>query len=739
MPHIFRDRRREASGDPWAWSGLEPEVREALGGRIERELARRSMFGSLVYFIVTVIVGFSTPYYFDHSRILVVTAVLTLVAGLARIIAAQRLQEWPVHEIPRTKLIFRCAIYSLFAIWGAFCGWTLHLYAGEWTAMLLLLSTASLAGGGTSSLAPDLRLALRCLTIMFAPTIVVALTIGEARHFGLALLATIYLAFLLLQARGNWSAFWGASVAMEREKIRGSAERRKAETERASLVTAIEQAAEEIVITNINGDIEYCNPSFERLSGYSRAEVIGRNPRFLKSGKHDEEFYRSMWVAILSGKVWTGRFINRRKDGSLYEAEGTISPIHDAGGRLTGFVSARHDVTERLRMEGELRQAQKMESIGRLAGGIAHDFNNLLTVITGYSSALRDRLATEDPLREYVGEIRRSADRAASLTRQLLTFSRKQIIAPKPVDLNALVADTQRMLQRLVGEDVDIVFEPGTQLGLVRVDPDQMNQILMNLAANARDAMPGGGRLTLRTANADLPAEPELGSARLFSGPAVMLSVSDTGVGISEEARQHIFEPFFTMKDQGRGTGLGLSTVYGIVQQSNGVIEVDSEPGGGTTFTLYLPRIEGRPEQDSATNSTGSLRGSETVLVVEDQDDVRRLIIGALRYYGFHVMEAANGGLALLEADRYSGQIDLLLTDVIMPDMSGRVLADRLKESRPGTKVLYVSGYSGELIAHRGVLNAGVSYLPKPFTPEVLAAKVRQVLGPTSEVRSQSA
>jgi len=390
-------------------------------------------------------------------------------------------------------------------------------------------------------------------------------------------------------------------------------------------------------------------------------------------------------------------------------------------------------------MESELRQAQKMESIGRLAGGIAHDFNNLLTVITGYSSALRDRLPAEDPLREYVGEIRRSADRAASLTRQLLTFSRKQIITPKPVDLNALVADTQRMLQRLVGEDVDVVFEPGTQLGLVRVDSDQMNQILMNLAANARDAMPGGGRLTLRTANADLPSEPELGSVRLFSGPAVMLSVSDTGVGISEEARQHIFEPFFTMKEQGRGTGLGLSTVYGIVQQSNGVIEVDSEPGRGTTFTLYLPRIEGRPEQDSATNSTGSLRGSETVLVVEDQDDVRRLIIGTLRYYGFHVMEAANGGLALLEADRYSGQIDLLLTDVIMPDMSGRVLADRLKESRPGTKVLYVSGYSGELIAHRGVLNAGVAYLPKPFTPEVLAAKVRQVLGPSSEVRSQSA
>jgi signal transduction histidine kinase len=429
--------------------------------------------------------------------------------------------------------------------------------------------------------------------------------------------------------------------------------------------------------------------------------------------------------------VWTGRFTNQKKDGSLYEVEGSISPIHDSSGKLTGFVSARHDVTERLRMESQLRQAQKMESIGRLAGGVAHDFNNLLTVIGGYSYTLEERLAQGDPRREFAKEIRRSAERAASLTRQLLTLSRKQIAMPKAISLSALITDTQRMLERLVGEDVEVVVMPEPALGLVKVDPDQMSQILINLAANARDAMPEGGRLTLRTANVD-PAEKAVGgSGTLLRGPAVLLEVSDTGVGMNEETRQHIFEPFFTTKGRGHGTGLGLSMVYGIVQQSDGFIDVHSEPRGGTTFSIHLPRVEEGVAAEKAEESCcQELGGSETVLVVEDQVEVRRLIIGVLGSYGYRVLEAPNGTTALTQAKDYPDRIDLLLTDVIMPDMTGKDVATRLQPARPEMKVLYVSGYSGEVVAHRGVLEEGVAYLPKPFTPTLLVAKVRQVLGP---------
>jgi PAS domain S-box-containing protein len=731
MRRIFSVGHRRNSGESWAWSNLEPEVRTALASRVDRELAKRSMSGALVYFVVSIVLAISTPYYADHPAILVPVECLTLLAGGVRMIAAWRLLTQPADAQSWTKPVFICAIYTTFVVWGAFCGWTFHIYGGQWTAMFLLLNTAALAGGASSSLAPNIRLAFRCLIILIAPTIVAAFVLGgDPQYRGLAFVTALYLGFLLAQARGNWREFWTASVAAEREKIRGSVERRRAERQRASLVAAIEQAAEEILITDIAGNLQYCNPSFERFTGYSQSEVIGRNPRFLKSGKHDADYYRGMWNTILNGGVWTGHFTNRKKDGSLYEVEGTISPILD-NGKITGFVSARHDVTERLRMESQLRQAQKMESIGRLAGGVAHDFNNLLTVITGYGSTLEALLKAEDPHRQYVQEILRSADQAASLTRQLLAFSRRQIAQPKPLDLNVLVADTQRMLQRLVGEDVEIVVGTEPSLGLVRVDPGQMNQILMNLAANARDAMPGGGRLVLRTANIEPDAEgPRFESSKLFGGPTVLLSVSDTGLGMNEETRQQIFEPFFSTKERGRGTGLGLSMVYGIVQQSGGVIEVQSELGSGTTFDIYLPRIEGRLEVEETREPVARAGGSETVLVVEDQENVRRLITFALRSQGFRVLEAADGTAALLEAGRYPGTIDLLLADVIMPDMTGKDVAEQLIVLRPTMKVLYVSGYSGEVIAHRGVLDGDVAYLPKPFTPAELLSKVRQVLGP---------
>ena len=691
-------------------SQVEPEIRAAVAGRVDQELAKRSMSGALVYFVVCLTLVAVTPYYTDHPLLLSVVAGLALLLGITRMAAGRRL--------PGAKRLFIASIYGIFAIWGAFCGWTIHLYGAEWTGMFVLLATASLAGGATSSLAPDVGLATRCLILLVGPTIVAAMSLGGIRDFALAAMAAMYLGFLLAQARSSWQAFWSLCVIAERERLRGSAERKQAERERATLVAAIEQAAEEILITDVAGDIVYCNPSFEQVTGYSKHEVIGRNPRFLKSGKHDSAFYRGMWEALIGSGMWVGRITNKKKDGAFYEAEGTISSIHDESGKITGFVSAQHDVTEMVRLEGQLRQAQKMESIGRLAGGVAHDFNNLLTVITGYSEMLQRDLKETKPQWDYVAEIKRAADNAASLTQQLLTFSRRQIIRPKPVDLNAQVSGIERMLQRLVGEDIALVTILDSSLGLVRMDADQMNQILMNLAANARDAMPHGGRLTLQTSNAE-------------AGMAVMLTVTDTGVGMTEETRQQIFEPFFTTKRKGRGTGLGLSTVYGIVEQSGGRIEVESEPGKGTAFRVYLPRLTGqRPAAEVGKPAATPVRGSETILVVEDQEDIRTLMGQVLESHGFEVLIAANGEEAIRKSAEHSGKIDLLLTDVIMPGLTGKQVADQLKATRPEMKVLYTSGYSGEVIANRGVLDAGVDYLPKPFTPATLTSKVRSVLGP---------
>jgi PAS domain S-box-containing protein len=719
---------------------LEPEVGSAMQSRVDQELARRAKFGSMVYFVVCVVVAMSTSFYADHPVVLVLTGCFTLLLGGLRLLSARRVLSHPAGAFSRSALVLKGTTYATFVVWGLFCALAVYWYAGEWTDMLLLLCTAAMAGGASSSLAPDLKLASRCLIILIGPSIGATLLLGGSRYLGLGGLAGLYLVFLLAQTRGTWRAFWEASAATERERMLGSAERRRAETERASLVAAVEQTAEEILITDVEGKIQYCNPSFERLTGFSRSEIIGRNPRFLKSGKQDAQFYRDLWATILSRGIWAGRFINRKRDGSLYHAEGTISPIHDASGNLTGFVSATGDVTGRLRMEEQLQQAQKMEGIGRLAGGIAHDFNNLLTVIAGYSGLLEEKLSRDDPRLDYARQISRASEQAASLTKQLLTFSRKQIIKPKPLDLNELVAGMKQMLQRLVGEDVEVITALPPSLGMVRADADQMCQILINLAANARDAMPDGGSLCIRTADVEPGECPAAGDVEAFTGPAVLLTVSDTGVGMSYETRQNIFEPFFTTKERGRGTGLGLCTVYGIVKQNSGYIDVQSEPGKGAAFSIFLPRIEERPAIREGDESTAArVRGSDTILVVEDHEGVRGLIVGTLELCGFEILEASDGRDALRKAEQHAGTIDLLLTDVIMPGMNGKETAARLVALRPGIKVLFISGYSGELIAHRGVLDAGVDYLPKPFTPDALAAKVREMLGPGNRARPQGA
>ena len=721
IPHEFR-----------AWPLLEPEVRASLENQVDRALARRSMAGAMVYFLVAVVVALSTRYYSDHPLILSITGCSVLIAGVIRIAAGRRLLPETAIVTDSIRHLFLGSIYATAILWGAFCAVTVHLYQRDWIAMFVLLNTAALTAGASSSLAPSFGLALRYLMLLMGPTIVSAFLLRDPGYTAVAIVTSVYFGFLVAQTRSNWRAFWSAIVAAEREKLRNSAELKRAEAERATLVAAIEEAAEAILITDPAGNIRYCNRSFERITGYSRDEVTGRSPRLLRSGRHSAEYYRTVWTTILDGRVWSGRFTNRRKDGSFYETEGTIAPMHDETGRRTGFVSAWHDITERLRLESDLRQAQKMESVGRLAGGVAHDFNNFLTVITGYGGLLYAEISPNDPRRAYVEAIRSAGERAASLTRQLLAFSRKQIFHPVILDLNDLIEEVHDMIQRLVGEDILVEITPTRDQVLVSADPDQITQILMNLAANARDAMPHGGRLTIRTARVG-PGE---------GGESVLLAVTDTGHGIPEEIRQHLFEPFFTTKETGRGTGLGLATVYGIVRQSGGWIDVQSERDTGSTFSIYLPAVDppavdppavdGSPVTDRVPEGLTTVqpdRASGTVLVVEDQDDVRGLIVAVLESQGFKVLQAIGGDAALSLSRRYPETIQLLITDLIMPGLNGKQVADQLMLTRPDMKVLYISGYSGDVLTGRGVMEQDVPCLAKPFTPQILSERVHQVLG----------
>ena len=506
--------------------------------------------------------------------------------------------------------------------------------------------------------------------------------------------------------------------------------RKQAESDVARLGTAVEQGDLAVVITELDGTIVYVNPAFERNAGYSRAEAVGKNPRILKSGKHPPEFYREMWETVGRGEVWTGIFTNRRKDGSLYDERAVISPVRDARGGIVNYVAVKRDVTRDLQIERHLVLSQRVEAIGQLAGGVAHDFNNLLTVIIGYSEILLGRIGEADPLRRYVREINRIADRAALLTQQLLAFSRRQILSPRVLGLNGIVAEMDQMLKRLIGEDVDFVtaFSPG--LWTVKADPAQIEQVVMNLAVNARDAMPGGGRLTIETRNADLDERFAREHPPMQAGSYALLKVSDTGIGMDEATRARIFEPFFTTKELGKGTGLGLATVYGIVKQSGGFIWVDSRPGEGSAFSVYLPRVEAEAGgfEDPRDTPAGSLRGSETILLVEDEEEVRETVNEILSMRGYTVLKAAHAQEAVEVSESYDGPIDLLLTDVVMPGMNGRELADRITPSRPQAAVLYMSGYTETAIARRGVLEAGTAFIQKPFTSDALARKVREAL-----------
>ena len=509
--------------------------------------------------------------------------------------------------------------------------------------------------------------------------------------------------------------------------------------------TILESTADAVVITENDGTITWVNPAFTKLTGFAAEDAIGRRPSILRSDQQDAAFYTEMWRTLLAGEVWEGEIVNKRADGRLYVEAQTITPVRDGSGAISHFVAVKRDISQRRRLEDQLRQAQKMEAVGRLSGGVAHDFNNVLNVIMGFSDLLLKRLPADDPLRRHGHQILKAANRGAGLTRQLLAFSRQQVLQPKIVDLNTVLTDIEKMLARLIGEDVELVTALAPDLGTVEVDPGQIEQVVMNLVVNARDAMPRGGTLAIETANVELTeADASQYNYPVCTGPYVRLTVTDTGIGMDPGTQSHIFEPFFTTKAVGEGTGLGLSTVYGIVKQSRGYVWVESEVGEGTTFKIFLPR-RSRPAAASGPAEAGQEpRGSETVLLAEDDDAARGLWREMLESLGYVVIEARNGAHALEQAEAHSGRIDLLLSDVVMPRIGGRELAQRLSDHRPGLRVIFMSGYTADTMLRQGIAETGGSkFLQKPFSAQLLAKKIRETLDgkaspPVSALRNGS-
>lgn len=500
----------------------------------------------------------------------------------------------------------------------------------------------------------------------------------------------------------------------------------RASESRYRLIT--ENAHDLICLIDQNGCFAYLSPSFRRVLGYGSADLIGTRASDLLHPDDRAPIVAQM-QPITSGEPGQSSFRVRRADASWCWLEATWTNQLEHGQRY-GIVSAR-DISERKRIEAQFLQAQKMESIGRLAGSVAHDFNNLLTAIGGYAELARESLSGSSPARADLEEIGKAAQRAKGLTRQLLAFARKQIIAPITLDLNDLVLDLEPLLRRLIGEHIVVDTQLAPGLGMVRADPGQIEQVLVNLVVNARDAMPHGGRLVIETAHAhfERPAGPQPGN--MLQGDYCMLAVCDDGTGMDEAVRQHLFEPFFTTKEAGRGTGLGLATCYGIVKQHGGSIWCYSEPGQGTTFKIYLPSVGDAPAaQRPARNQAGALpSGSETILLAEDEPSVAALAARVLREQGYTVLEAANGDEALgIAHARHERPIDLLLTDVVMPYMSGSALAVQLLAHQPSLKVLYMSGYTDSAIVQHGRLQPSVAFIQKPFSPAALARKVRAVL-----------
>ena len=497
------------------------------------------------------------------------------------------------------------------------------------------------------------------------------------------------------------------------------------------LAMAVEQAAESIVITDADGLITYVNPAFERTTGYTLEELLGQHPRLLKSGAHNQSFYQAMWAALKRRETWRGRFINKRKDGTLFHEEASISPVVDKTGSVVGYVAVKRDITRETDLEQQFHAAQRMESIGQLASGIAHDFNNLLAAMLGNVELLEETIGTNETARARLTVVRQAANRATSLTRQLLAFSRRQALQPQVIDLNGVVIETVNILGRVLGDNIRVVTHLASRLARINADAGQLQQTILNLAVNARDAMPKGGTVTIETSNVELSDEYRGRHGVIQPGEYVLLSVSDSGTGMSPEVQDRIFEPFYTTKPKGQGTGLGLATVYGIIKQSGGYIWVYSEVGRGSVFKIYLPTTGrlAQPKELTVRSSFAerSIKLTGTVLVVEDDPIVRELIGGFLKDIGLTVLEAGCAEDALLVPFESGSAPRLLVTDNVLPGTDGVSLAIDLLARFPPLKIILMSGYIEPGLPDPQLLK-DARFLTKPFSRNELREQVLSLL-----------
>ncbi|MFH0957100.1 MAG: response regulator, partial [Pseudomonadota bacterium] len=509
-------------------------------------------------------------------------------------------------------------------------------------------------------------------------------------------------------------------------------QRRRTEEMQQLLTTAVEQAAEGIMITDSAGNIEYVNPAFEGITGYTKDEAIGRNPRILQSGRHDQTFYRELWGTLERGEAWKGQFVNKKKDGTLYQEDSVISPVRDRTGRIVNYVSVKRDRTVEIELQQQLFEAQKMEAIGVLAGGLAHDFNNLLQIVMGYSEAVLMRCKAGDGPGEKdrvnIERIYEAGKRGADLVKNLLTFSRKVEPEMSLVNLNQEILQIQALVSRTIPKTIKIDLRLNGDLESILADSSQIGQILLNLAVNAKDAMPNGGTLTIQTDNVELDMEFCRRHLGAEPGRYVSLFVSDSGHGMDKKTLDHIFEPFFTTKEVGKGTGLGLATVYGIVKQHRGSVLCYSEPGIGTCFKIYLPSVERRKDSESCITAMGTPGGTDTILVVDDDEIVRDMTGEFLQGFGYSVITATNGKEALAIYQMERDRIELILLDLIMPVMDGRQCLKEILRINPKAKVVIASGYSESTLASGAVAAGAKGFVQKPYNMSQILTTIREVL-----------